>query len=1000
MCPELVLPKTLDGLPALERLDLSGYNERPLPDWVFNLDLVLDWTDWLRLRAKIPAERVCGLAMGNAGPVANLSLATWPRHPLESVRMWDLSTSDRDKIVGFLLGRSGDTLVDLALYQCGGSVERLAEFQHLRRLGVTQHQSEVFPEYLYRLEVLEALHWGHGGLTTPPRLDSWPCLRHLGLPDNSLTSLPEDVGHLACLEVLNIGANGIRTLPSSLAGHPRLHSLALGGNPLRELPPWLFRLPNLTTLDLTSFERTWPVQWSIPSDILAADHLTHLLAPPRDFVTPPPEVVARGLDAIKTYWRQRTEGDTDYLSEAKLLIIGEPGAGKTTLARKLRDRDAPPPEDGESTEGIDVHRWGIDGHIRVDGKTTARYIDVNIWDFGGQEIYHATHQFFLSRRSVYVLVTDCRREDTDFHYWLRAAELFGGDSPVVIVLNERHGRTREIDADRWRGRFPALAEVVAADLSTPEGADTVRTAVERQILSLDHLADALPKRWRDVREALEARREGGEAHITLATYLALCAAHGFEARDDKLVLSGYLHDLGVCLHFQDGGLLERTVILDPEWGTDAVYRVLDHRPIVDARGRFTRAQLADVWTEAHYEGMHGELLALMQRFELCYPLPGGTTYIAPQLLGRERPSYRLPAAPGITLRYRYAFMPKGIVTRFIVATHDMQADQGKVWRSGVVLRRGEAWCEVVEDYPAREVTVRVVGDDRAGLLGIVDRELERIHASFERKLRYETLVPCDCDGCARSGEPHLYAYTTLQRFARAGEAVKCEQHFAEVDAARLLDRALPERRARDRDDRSLGAPARARAVEVARAAGEVFVSYAHDCKASRALVERVQARCARDGIAVQRDTDAVRYRESFAPFMQRLGRGRCVIVVLSDAFFHSANCMRELLALAGHPEVAQRVFPLPAEPHTRDPKALGRYLRFWQDERDQFEAMVAELGGEDLGDLRAELDLRVTIRARLARLHGMLAGMNALDAAVHGDGELDGLVDALRAAMA
>jgi hypothetical protein len=24
---------------------------------------------------------------------------------------------------------------------------------------------------------------------------------------------------------------------------------------------------------------------------------------------------------------------------------------------------------------------------------------VNIWDFGGQQIYHATHQFFLTKRS-------------------------------------------------------------------------------------------------------------------------------------------------------------------------------------------------------------------------------------------------------------------------------------------------------------------------------------------------------------------------------------------------------------------------------------------------------------------------------------------------------------------------------------------------------------------------------------------------------------------------
>ncbi|MEZ4434627.1 MAG: COR domain-containing protein [bacterium] len=499
---------------------------------------------------------------------------------------------------------------------------------------------------------------------------------------------------------------------------------------------------------------------------------------------------------------------------------------------------------------------------------------------------------------------------------------------------------------------------------------------------------------------METRRNAGVDYLSLDEYLALCVVHGFKARTDKLLLSGYLHDIGVCLHFQDGGLLEKTVILDPEWGTDAVYRVLDHRPIVDARGRFTRAQLADVWTEDRYQGMHGELLALMRRFELCYPLPGDRGYIAPQLLGRERPDYRLPSGSGLTLLYRYDFMPKGIITRFIVATHDLIADQTKVWRSGVVLRRGEAWCEVVEDYPGREIAVRVVGDDRAPLLGIVDREIERIHQSFERGLRYGTWVPCDCEACRGSAHPEFHAYDTLLHYARAGESVKCHRRFQEVDAARLLDRTLPERRTQTREARDRGhAEPAARAAEAARAAGEVFVSYAWACEASTALVEQVHARCAAEGIAVQRDRDAVRYRESFRPFMERLGAGRCVVVVLSGDYFRSAHCMHELLTLADHPEARARVYLIHAEPHTCDPEALVRYIQYWEAECARFDTMLKSVRQEHLGGLRDEMDLRATIRARLATLHGLLADMNALDAAVHGDGELDGLVAALRDAM-
>lgn len=36
-------------------------------------------------------------------------------------------------------------------------------------------------------------------------------------------------------------------------------------------------------------------------------------------------------------------------------------------------------------------------------------VKVHFWDFGGQEIMHTTHQFFLSKRSLYLLILDARK---------------------------------------------------------------------------------------------------------------------------------------------------------------------------------------------------------------------------------------------------------------------------------------------------------------------------------------------------------------------------------------------------------------------------------------------------------------------------------------------------------------------------------------------------------------------------------------------------------------
>ena len=86
------------------------------------------------------------------------------------------------------------------------------------------------------------------------------------------------------------------------------------------------------------------------------------------------------------------------LNEAKVLLVGQGGVGKTSLVKRLVDGGFDPEEN--KTEGIDIRKW----HVEVDGER----IRLNVWDFGGQEIMHATHQFFLTKRSLYLLLWDAR----------------------------------------------------------------------------------------------------------------------------------------------------------------------------------------------------------------------------------------------------------------------------------------------------------------------------------------------------------------------------------------------------------------------------------------------------------------------------------------------------------------------------------------------------------------------------------------------------------------
>ena len=298
-----------------------------------------------------------------------------------------------------------------------------------------------------------------------------------------LTEIPAEVLELEWLEVLNLSRNQLTTLPEAIARLPQLTSLYLSRNKLTTLPEAIARLQQLTSLNLTDN----PIE------------------------KPPPEIVEQGIEAIRDYFRQLEVEGTDYLYEAKLLIVGEGGAGKTTLAKKIKDQNYQLREE-DSTKGIEVIKWRFP-------MENGREFRVNIWDFGGQEIYHTTHQFFLTKRSLYVLVADTRKEDTDFYYWLNVVELLSDNSPLLIIKNEKQNRRRDINELQLRGQFPNLKETLPTNLADNRGLEQVLEQIKHYVKNLPHIGSPLPKTWVRVREALESDARN---YINLDEYLNIC----------------------------------------------------------------------------------------------------------------------------------------------------------------------------------------------------------------------------------------------------------------------------------------------------------------------------------------------------------------------------------------------------------------------------------------------------------------------------------------------
>ena len=689
--------------------------------------------------------------------------------------------------------RNGYTLDDnkriVALNLCDCSLQNIHflkdfDFRFLEKLSL---KNDIIYDFsaLKELNNLKSLSLNNTQITEISELKKLVNLKHLYLENNKISDI-NWLEALNNLEKLYLSYNEIKDI-SVLQKLKGLIYLDLKNNNIDDINS-LESLNNLKWLNLSDNEITKLPEWllNIGLDIKLDDSNYGVIIKGNPIISPPLEIIQQGNESIKNFFRQLEKG-YDYFYEAKLILVGEAGAGKTSLANKIRNPDYQLRVDNEdnSTHGITIlsHSFKYQGHE----------FKINIWDFGGQEIYHQTHKFFLTKRSLYLLVADNRKEDTDFYFWLNLVNLLTDNSPLLIIKNEKSNHSRDIPEQELK-EFNNIKEILATDLSDNRGLIKIIKDLQHYITTLPHIGSPLPKTWVKVREQLEQLAKQKNC-IDLKEYFEICQANGVEKEADKLQLSEYLHDLGVCLHFQKHPLLLKTLILKPTWATDAVYKVLDNNTVKKQAGHFNDKDLADIWQDEQYNTMRGELLALMQKFKLCYEIRNQPQhYIAPQLLKDKSPQYEWQSNDNLLLRYKYDFMPKGILSQFIVEMHEHIANNYQwVWKSGVILEKDKTQAEIIEYYGKREIHIRVHGNNKKELLNIVSYELDKINGSYERlKDKCKKLIPCNCERCKdlqEPQEPYFYDYAKLkERITHQKNTIECgNPPYNEVNVLKLID---------------------------------------------------------------------------------------------------------------------------------------------------------------------------------------------------------------------
>lgn len=559
------------------------------------------------------------------------------------------------------------------------------------------------PVFLQQLQYLNLSD--NKGLKRLKFTSPMPALWHVDLSDGELEELSIDYG-CHSLKWLDASRNKLKLLVLK-DSYESLEYLDLSGNELREFSAhFLKKFKNLKGLYL---------QGNKLSDEKAG------------------RTNERGscLDFMKRFLADLEKGETKN-KEQKILLVGNGGVGKTSLVDRLvYDRFEPK---RRPTHGISLEQYHKDDLPHI----------LNLWDFGGQDIYHATHRLFLQANAIYLALWD---EDTvnktkdqvperdghlreydnfSLHYWLHYIEQHGKNSPAIVIrskaLKERN-ILEHPNKEKLRKRFNPEA-FIEVDSAIPDpkrnGIDTLKHYL-KQTIEKNPVSGELAITWDELRKHLRVLQQQDVKVLSLDEFEEIAGDYGISDPHDALV---WLVTSGVVFYRKN--YFEDQILLDQAWAIDAIYTIFErdgtyHNIVYLQNGRFTGADLQKIWkqNQRKYSTAEQELLVgFMLTCEICFeenrkeeeerPF-AERVFFAPQMMKSDKPPlldyFQATNKDLLYIQYQHELLHYGIIQSFIVRAKGQSSSQ-EIWRYGMVLKNEEnAPIAIVEAEGSKAINV-------------------------------------------------------------------------------------------------------------------------------------------------------------------------------------------------------------------------------------------------------------------------------------------------------
>ena len=459
--------------------------------------------------------------------------------------------------------------------------------------------------------------------------------------------------------------------------------------------------------------------------------------------------------------RESIEGATQAQKRVRVLLLGNGGAGKSSLLEgflnpegKLQAYDATP--------RIEIRSDTVEG------------IETDFWDFGGQVIMHSTHNFFLNRQAIFVIVCNARADEQPDEWLSKLRRRIGSGvkSKVLIVYtfveNSEEKERFVFRRNTLQRRFGDVFEMDFYALSNKDRKDNhferFRNALKETIKKEGavHTITALHTKYRDAKSALIGR----DALVQTAQELSKKSNTGEWTVETLIEL---LYGLGYIFPIESltsRPLTEqRTFVWQKHWLTYGVYRLInsdmtrlkqgiltknDFKSIlwegktvyIDKKGRIRYRKQKNAEAIRYDDTGIDTLFEIVQNYgwairshehyeELIFP--HAVSIDEPEALNGG--NYPLDSASEYILYIDN--MPDDLFFRFVALAQNHVRKRELLWRSGVML------FDVLDDAIYALVTVeegrfriQVKGDESYYLLQTIFYYLNRllVHSSSDRML--------------------------------------------------------------------------------------------------------------------------------------------------------------------------------------------------------------------------------------------------------------------------